>query len=139
MRVDSFIDTNVLLYAVSTDAAEAAKRTQAREVLSRPGWGLSVQVLQEFYVNVVRPPRSAMTHADAVAAIRQFLRHPTVASDAALLLDALRLKERFQIAYWDAAIVAAARVLGASVLFSEDLNHGQDYDGVKVINPFLAH
>ncbi len=139
MRVDAFIDTNVLLYAVSTDAAEAAKRAQAREILSGLGWGLSVQVLQEFYVNVVRPPRGAMTHADAAAAIRQFLRHPTVASDAGLLLDALRLKERFQIAYWDAAIIAAARVLGASVLYSEDLNHGQDYDGVKVTNPFLAH
>ncbi|WP_295582329.1 PIN domain-containing protein [uncultured Lamprocystis sp.] len=139
MRADAFIDTNVLLYAVSTDAAEAGKRALARQVLGGPGWGLSVQVLQEFYVNVVRPPCGAMTHTDAVAAIRQFLRHPTVASDAALLLDALRLKERFQIAYWDAAIIAAARVLGAGVLYSEDLNHGQDYDGVKVINPFPAH
>jgi predicted nucleic acid-binding protein len=139
MRANAFIDTNVLLYAASTDLAEAGKRAQARQVLGGSGWGLSVQVLQEFYVNVVRSPGGAMTHADAVAAIRQLLRHPTVTSDAALLLEALRLKERFQIAYWDAAIIAAARALGAGVLYSEDLSHGQEYEGVKVVNPFLAH
>jgi predicted nucleic acid-binding protein len=139
MNADAFVDTNVLLYAVSTDTNEAGKRAQARQVLGAPGWGLSVQVLQEFYVNVVRPARGAMTHGDALAAIRELLRRPTVPTDAALLMDALRLKDRFQISYWDAAIVAAARALGAGVLYSEDLNHGQDYDGVKVVNPFLPH
>jgi len=88
-----------------------------------------VQVLQELYVNVVRPPRCAMTHADAVAAIPQLLRRPTVATDAALVLEGLRLKARYQISYSDAAIVAAARGLGARVLYSEDLKHSQDYDG----------
>lgn len=78
-----------------------------------------------------------MTHADAVAAINQLLRRPTVSIDAALLIEALRVKHRFQLSYWDAAIIAAANNLGASVLYSEDLNHGQDYGGVKVINPFL--
>jgi predicted nucleic acid-binding protein len=78
-----------------------------------------------------------MSHADAVAAIRQLLRRPTVATDATLVLEGLRLKERFQLSYWDAAIIAAARALGAGTLYSEDLNHGQDYDGVRVVNPFL--
>jgi predicted nucleic acid-binding protein len=139
MTADIFIDTNVLLYSVSTSEDEVGMRATARQVLAGPGWGLSVQVLQEFYVNVVRPPRCAMTHADAVAAIHQLLRRPTVATDAALVLEGLRLKERYQISYWDAAIVAAARALGARVLYSEDLNHGQDYDGVRVVNPFLPH
>jgi len=139
MTADALIDTNVLLYSISTSEDEADKRVAARQVLAGPGWGLSVQVLQEFYVNVVRPPRCAMTHADAVAAIHQLLRRPTVATDAALVLEGLRLKERYQISYWDAAIVAAARGLGARVLYSEDLNHGQDYDGVRVVNPFLPH
>lgn len=80
-----------------------------------------------------------MTHADAVAAIHQLLRRPTVATDATLVLEDLRLKERYQPTYWDAAIVAAARVLGARVLYSADLNHGQDYDGVRVVDPFLPH
>ena len=51
----------------------------------------------------------------------------------------ISLKDRYRIAYWDAAIVAAARILGAGTLYSEDLNHGQDYDGVRVVNPFLPH
>jgi len=139
MTADTFIDTNVLLYSVSTCKNEVGKRASARQVLAGPGWGLSVQVLQEFYVNVVRPPHCAMTHSDAVAAIHQLLRRPTVATDAALVLEGLRLKERYRLSYWDAAIVAAARALGARVLYSEDLNHGQDYDGVRVVNPFLPH
>jgi len=139
MTAKVFLDTNVLLYSVSADESEAGKRVQARQVLARSDWGLSVQVLQEFYVNVVRPPRCAMTHLQAVATISELLRRPTIPTDKALLVEALRLKDRFQISYWDAAIVAAARALGAGVLYSEDLNHGQDYDGVRVVNPFLAH
>lgn len=138
MSVDTFVDTNVLLYAVSANPAEAGKRQAARKLLAGSGWGLSVQVLQEFYVNVVRPPTCAMSHADALTAIRELLRRPTVPTDAALVLEALRLKARYRISYWDAAIVAAARALGAGTLYSEDLNHGQDYDGVRVVNPFLV-
>jgi predicted nucleic acid-binding protein len=139
MAVDAFVDTNVLLYSVSSSEDEAGKRATARQVLAGSGWGLSVQVLQEFYVNLVRPPRCAMSHADAVAAIRELLRRPTVATDVPLVLEGLRLKERFQLSYWDAAIIAAARALGAGTLYSEDLSHGQDYDGVRVVNPFLSH
>ncbi len=137
MNVDAFIDTNVLLYAVSTAENETDKRAAARKILAGSNWGLSIQVLQEFYVNLVRPSRCVMTHADAVAAISLLLRRPTAPMDAALLMEALRLKNRFQVSYWDAAIIAAANTLGASVLYSEDLNHGQHYDGVRVINPFL--
>ena len=71
-----------------------------------------------------------------MALIRQLMRRPLVATDSGLLLDALGLKQRFQLSYWDAAIIAAAKALGASVLYSEDLNHGQDYGGVTVENPF---
>jgi hypothetical protein len=70
MSADALIDTNVLLHSVSTSEDEANKGATARQVLAGPGWGLSVRVVQEFYVNVVQPPRCAMTHADAVAAIR---------------------------------------------------------------------
>ncbi len=139
MSADAFIDTNILFYSISTSKDEGDKGATARRLLAGSGWGLSVQVLQDFYINIVRPPRCAMTHADAVAAIRQLLRRPTVTTDTALVLEGLRLKERYQISYWDAAIVAAARALGARVLYSEDLNHGQDYDGVRAVNPFLSH
>lgn len=139
MTADAFVDTSVLLYSASSNPHEADKRDTARRRLAGAGWGLSVQVLQEFYVNIVRPPVCAMTHADAVAAIRELLRRPTVATDTSLVLEGLRLKERYQISYWDAAIIAAARALGACTLYSEDLSHGQDYDGVRVVNPFLPH
>lgn len=136
MPADAFIDTNVLLYAASTDPMEADKREQARAILAGADWGLSVQVLQELYVNLIRPSGCAMSHDDAVELVRVLLRRPVVATDQRLVLDALGLKQRFQVAYWDAAIIAAARSLGASVLYSEDLNHGQDYNGVRVENPF---
>ena len=138
MSVEAFVDTNVLLYAASTSPDEIDKRGRARTLLAGTEWGLSVQVLQELYVNLIRPRREAMTHENAVALIRILLRRPLVASDRDLLLKALMLKQRYQLSYWDAAIIAAARYLNAPVLYTEDLNHGQDYDGVRVVNPFLA-
>jgi len=137
MSAEVFIDTNILLYAASTSPEESAKRERARALLVRPDWGLSVQVLQEFYVNLVRPHRQAMAHDDAVRLIGQLLRRPLAVTDPDLLLQALALKQRFQLSYWDSAIVAAAQRLGARVLCTEDLSHGQDYDGVRVVNPFL--
>jgi predicted nucleic acid-binding protein len=138
MRADAFVDTNVLLYAISTAPGEAARRERARGLLAGDGWGLSVQVLQEFYVNATRGPDAPMDHGLAQAAIRQLLLRPVIVTDPDVLLDALWLKARFGLAYWDAAIVAGARRLGARVLFSEDLSDGQDYDGVTVVNPFRA-
>lgn len=136
MPADVFIDTNILLYAASTDPNEVAKRERAREILALPDWGLSIQVLQELYVNLIRPNKVAMAHADALHLIRQLLRRPVVVTDQTLLLEAIRIRDRFQVSYWDAAIIAAARTLGASVLMSEDFNHGQDFDGVRVQDPF---
>jgi len=77
-----------------------------------------------------------MSHADSVELIRQLSRRPLISTDPELVLGALRVKERFQLSYWDAAIIVAARYRGASILYSEDLNHGQDYGGVRVENPF---
>jgi predicted nucleic acid-binding protein len=134
----ALLDTNILLYAISSDPDEADKRQVARELLKGPDWGLSIQVLQEFYVNATRGAVAAMNHAQAEAAIRQFLLRPLASNDAALLLTALDIKQRFQLSFWDAAIIAAARSLGVGVVYSEDLNHGQDYGGVRVVNPFLA-
>jgi len=137
MRATVFLDTNILLYAISTAREEISKKRIARELLAREDWGLSVQVLQEFYVNATRAtPRPAMSHADAVAAIRAFLRRPLAASDALLLLAALELKDRYRLSYWDAAIVAAANALEAATLYSEDLNDNQVYGSVTVRNPF---
>ncbi|MDT8439281.1 MAG: PIN domain-containing protein [Wenzhouxiangellaceae bacterium] len=136
MRAECFIDTNVVLYAMSTDAAEAGKRKRARELLRGDDWGLSVQVLQELYVNLIRPRNPLMTHADAVLLLRQLMLRPLIVSDSGLMLDALDLRARFRLSYWDAAIVAAALRLGCSVLWTEDLNHGQEIGTLRIANPF---
>lgn len=136
MSVDVFVDTNVLLYAISTAQEERAKQKIARDILRTNAWGLSVQVVQEFYVNATRRPRPAMSHDDAVAAVKAFFRRPTVGIDTDVVLEGLRIKGRFRLSYWDATIIAAARALGAATIYTEDLNDGQVYDDVTVYNPF---
>lgn len=138
MSASAFLDTNILLYAISTAPEESAKRARARELVARDDYALSVQVLQEFYVNATRPPRPALTHPAATDAVRELASAPVVAIDLSVMTAALELKARYRMSYWDAAVIAAAKTSGATVLYSEDLSHGQTYDGVRVENPFLA-
>jgi len=136
VAVAHFLDSNVLLYAYTKAPRDATKAGIARQWVAREDWGVSVQVLQEFYVNVLRPPHG-MGHDDAAAMIEEIAdSRPVSAVDLTLMRHALQLKARYGISYWDAAVVAGARRLGASVLVSEDLSHGQDYGGVRVFNPF---
>jgi len=136
MTARYFVDTNVLLYAGSNAPADAPKRAMAAGLLQHPAIGFSAQVLQEFYDAAVRKQRLRMTHGDALATLKALNAYPVLPLDYALVLKAVALKEKFQISYWDAAILAAARQLGCEKVFSEDLNDGQDYDGVRVDNPF---
>ncbi|MBI2382786.1 MAG: PIN domain-containing protein [Gammaproteobacteria bacterium] len=138
MPARAFVDTNTLLYAASTAPNERRKRERARVLLGAGDYGLSAQVLQEFYVNVTRSPQPAMSHAAAAAAIRELSRGPAVPIGSALVSSALRLRDRYRISYWDAAIVAAAIELKAKVLYSKDLNDGQRYGEVVVENPFTS-
>ena len=132
-----FADTNVLLYSVSMVPEEAAKARTAQALLADRDIALSVQVLQEFYVQATRASRAEpLTHDEAMGFIRAWRRFATQDITLAVLDDALALKARFQISYWDAAIIAAARASGCREVLSEDLNDGQDYDGVRVVNPF---
>lgn len=136
MGVSHCLDSNVLVYAFSKTPRDAAKARIARDWIAREDWGVTVQVLQEFYVNAVRTPQE-LGHDDALAMIEEIAgSRPVVAIDLPLMRHALQLKSRYGIAYWDAAVVAGAHRLGASVLVSEDLAHGQDYAGVRVLNPF---
>ena len=132
-----FADTNVLLYSVSTIPEEADKTRKAQALLANRDIGLSVQVLQEFYVQATRASRAEpLTHDEAMGFIRAWRRFPTQELTLAVVDDALALKARFQVSYWDAAIIAAARASGCTEVLSEDLNDGQDYGGVRVVNPF---
>lgn len=133
----SFVDTNVLLYAVGTAADEAPKTTIARSILDREDLVLSTQVLQEFYAQATRPRRDdPMAHDTAVALIESWLRFRVVETSVQLVLDALATKRRWQLSYWDAAIVEAARAGGCPTLLSEDLPSGMNFAGVTVENPF---
>ena len=138
MTAPSFVDTNVLLYAGAKAPEDAAKRQQARQLLAQPGLVFSAQVLQEFYSAAVSKQRLQLTHEDAVAALEALAAFPIWPVTRELVLEAIAAKQRFQISYWDAAILTAAKQMGCSTLYSEDLNAGQDYDGVRVINPFVS-
>jgi len=132
-----FVDTNVLLYAISRDAAEQEKAKRANDILAERDLALSVQVLQEFYVQATRASRrDAIGHQQAVLLIESFQRFPVQDITGTIMLAALNCRQRFQLSYWDAAIIEASRAMGCSHVLSEDLNHGQDYGGVLVVNPF---
>jgi predicted nucleic acid-binding protein len=132
-----FVDTNVLLYAISRDRQERDKAQRANAILAERDIALSVQVLQEFYVQATRETRrDRLTHDQARRLVESFLRFPVVAISTATMLAATATADRFRVSYWDAAILEAAKALGCDVVLSEDLADGEDYGGVRVENPF---
>ena len=132
-----FLDTNVLIYAVSATPEDAEKRGRAIELLSESDLAVSVQVLQEFYVQATRPCRpGALTHAEAVNFIEAIRRFPVQPNTLDVMRAALVLCERFGLSYWDSAILAAARASDCDAVYSEDFSAQQDYGGLSVINPF---
>jgi predicted nucleic acid-binding protein len=138
MTASVFVDTNVFLYSIDEEPASAAKRARAEQLLMTEQWGWSIQVAAEFFVNATslrRPFRLAID--DASALVENWLRYPTLEISTDLLRAAIQLQKKYRLSYWDAAILAAAKQLACHTLFSEDLNNGQDYDGVLVVNPFL--
>ena len=136
MSVTRFLDTNILLYAYDLDAP--AKRTVALRLVEQ-GWAspgetaISVQVLQEMQVNL---SKRGVSQPDATRIVRDFAGWPVVDNTLAIFQSALDDQAHWKISLWDALILAAARACGARELFTEDLNHGQDYGGIRVVNPF---
>lgn len=132
-----FVDTNILLYRVSTAPEEAPKQAIAAGLLQRDDLFLSVQVLQEFYVQATRSTRAdRLEHEEAVALIQSWRRYPVQPLTIELMESALAARQRWNLSYWDAAIIEAARLSSCQELLSEDLADGQDYGGVTVRNPF---
>jgi len=133
-----FVDTSILLYSISSDPVEAAKAAIAMTILTCDDLGLSVQVLQEFYAQATRPTKpGALSPQDAVAFVSTWLRFPVESMTVPIMQAAFATKARWQISYWDAAIIEAARAGGCQEVLSEDLSHQHDYGGVWVTNPFL--
>lgn len=133
-----FLDTNVLLYAYDIDSP--SKRSKARKWVAR-GWespgeiSISVQVLQELAVNL---ERRKVPKGEIHQILFDLASWPVVDNTLMLLKLALGEQLRWKISLWDAMILAAARSCGAEELISEDFNHGQDYDGIRAVNPFRA-
>jgi predicted nucleic acid-binding protein len=136
MSVEAFLDTNVLVYAAAGRERQEAKRQRARQLIAASNFGVSAQVLQEFYVTVVQKIPVPLAPAEALEWIEQLEEFPCLPIDPPLVKIAAEISQRHRISYWDGAIVAAAEALGAQLLYSEDLAHGQRYGSVVVENPF---
>lgn len=136
----AFVDSNVLIYAYDAGAGEktAAAQSLVRELrVSRRG-SVSIQVLQEFFVTVTRKLQQRLEVRTAAEAVEAFSSWTTHSPDARDVLAAIELHERASIPFWDAMIVRSASALGCEVLYTEDLNAGQEYDGVLVVDPFAT-
>ncbi len=137
-RAASFLDTNVLASAVSSAPDQAAKKQIALDLVATADFGLSAQVLQELYVTLTRKAARPLPVDRTLALLEDLRRFPLVETDWPLVVAAIEVSLRFGIAYWDGATVAAADRLGATTLYTEDLNHGQLYGEVRAVNPFLS-
>ena len=138
MSVEALLDTNVLIYAVSSAPTEAVKKERALDLIVNTEFGLSAQVLQEFYVNVTRKIATPLAPDAAVALLDEFRRFPMAPTDYPLIVAGVEISLRFGISYWDGTIIAAAERLGATTLYTEDLSHGQRYGSIQAVNPFVS-
>lgn len=138
--VPSFVDTNILAYAEDKDAG--AKHEAARDLLVRL-WNdrqgvVSAQVLQEFFITVTKKLRRPLTPARASEIVREYLTWTVVDNTGDLLVQAISLQQSGRLSFWDALVVQAAIEAGCDTLYSEDLNDGQRFGPVQIVNPLRA-
>lgn len=139
MNAEVFVDTNVFLHSISDQPEEQKKAQRARDLLLTERWGWSVQVAGEFFYTATSPKRQFRLLVDQAAEfVKTWLNFPTASLTPSTVLRTLEIQQRFQISYWDAAIIAAAGELGCHTVYTEDLSHEQDCDGVKALNPFVV-
>ncbi len=132
-----FFDTNILLYSISRNPDESLKRDRAISLLEEDSGALSIQVLQEFYVQATRASRSdAIPHEFAVGLIAAWCRFRIQEMTLPVLYSSLQIRKTYGFSFWDSAIVAAARALGCDRVYTEDLSHGQVVDGLSIVDPF---
>ena len=139
MRAPCFLDTNILIYAAAGKEDEPEKHIRSVEIIRERDVVLSTQVVGEFLHVSRRKYLKVMTVAQINSWAEMLMRFPSVDIDKAVIKSALFVAERYQISFWDAALVAAAERLAAKTLYTEDLSHSQKYGSVTVINPFRAN
>jgi predicted nucleic acid-binding protein len=137
MKIECFLDTNILIYAALGRGLYETKRTIAHDLVVDSKFGISTQVLQEFYANVTRKTEIPLTPDEALEWIEGLELQDCVTVDQTLIKVAIGISQRYRINYWDGAILAAAERLGAEIVYTEDISHGQTYGPVRVVNPFL--
>ncbi|MEW6771748.1 MAG: PIN domain-containing protein [Bacillota bacterium] len=143
MRGDAarqFVDTNVLVYAHDLSAGEKQRRAQelVAELWETGGGCLSLQVLQEFYVTVTQKVAKPLPPAEAARLVADLSVWRVHVPGVADLLAAIEIQQRNRISFWDAMVIRSAQALDCQVIWSEDLNPGQAYDGVRVMDPFVS-
>jgi len=138
MSAGRFVDTNILLYAKDTSEPEKQPVAEAlmRELWEERSGRLSVQVLNEYFVNATQKLRPGLTREEAWSDIEAFAVWDPRVIDSDLMAGAFRIQGRYGLSWWDSLIVAAAVETGCDEIVSEDLSAGQEYEGIRVFNPF---
>ena len=139
MRDRTFVDTNILVYAHDADAGEkhAAAAQSIADLWESKNGIISTQVLQELYITLTRIVATPVTRNIARRLIRNYLTWEVVLNDGAIVLHASEIEENYHLSFWDGLIVAAAYSKNAAVILTEDLNHDQRIEGIRIQNPFL--
>ena len=133
-----FVDTNILIYAHDKDAGERYNiaKDKIKYLWQHPGFAvISIQVLQEFYVNLIR---RNVSEEDSRIAVEDYLAWDVIDNDRSLLIEGISIREKYQLSFWDALILTAAKRGHAEILWSEDFNSGQNYNGVIAMNPLTG-
>ena len=133
-----FLDTNIVVYLFDTDSP--IKQRRAREILSGGDRGriiISTQVLEEFYVCVTRKLAEPLDAKVAYRAVKDLAALFVLQIDVAMIISAISRSQRDQLSFWDSLIIEAAIVGGATILYSEDLQHGRRIENIRIENPFL--
>jgi len=139
-KVLSFVDTNVLVYAF--DRGSSPKKVVAQrlmnELMADDLLRVSTQVLQELFVTLTRKVSQRCSSEEALTVLEDLGAWPLMVVDYAAIRAAVGLADQAKVSFWDALIVVAAARTGAGLLYTEDLNDGQEILGVRIVNPFAV-
>ena len=136
----SFVDTNVLVYAFDRSSSPKKQVVQRlmNELMEEDRLRVSTQVLQELFVTLTRKARQPCSSEEALAVLEDLTAWPLMVVDFAAIRAAVGLADQVKLSFWDALVVVAAARTGAALLYTEDLNDGQEILGVRISNPFAA-
>ena len=134
----TFVDTNILVYAHDLDAGKKHEIARAivTELWESQSGVISTQVLQELYVTLTRKIPSPLKRAQVRRILNNYLAWDVAVNDGSTILQASEIEEAYNISFWDAMIVSAAYMKNAAIIITEDLNEGQQMEGITIVNPF---